>query len=168
MKTKLFLIITLISFTKLLSQEEKKIAVKDSVEITYQLLLKDHTSKKDKYILIANAVNKSNTDKFYAAPLARSNVKSHMSVSQVSSSPGFTRVKVRNSTSVFGNGASIKGEFTDLITTNNEAIYVIKKGNVYSQETSFRVVKGVTPLITNVFTKIFENLSHYDLRLTPK
>jgi hypothetical protein len=167
MKTKLFLIITLISFTKLIGQEEKKIAVKDSVEITYQLLLKGHTSKKDKYILIANAINKSNTDKFYAAPLAKNNPEGHMSTTQTGDS-GFTRLKVRNSTGIFGNGASIKGEPTYLLTTSNEAIYVIRKGNSYSQETSFRVIKGNKPLITNTFTKTFQKLSYYDLRLTPK
>lgn len=168
MKTKLFLIITLFSFTKLISQQEKRIAVKDSVEITYQLLLKGHTSKKDKYILIVNAINKSNTDKFYVTPLAKPSSINQSTVSQAGTSPGFTRVKVRNSTGMFGNGASIKGEFTGLITTNNEAIYVIRKGNIYTQETSFRVLKGTAPLITNTFTKTFNDLSNYDLRLTPK
>ncbi|MCF6182301.1 hypothetical protein [Lutibacter sp.] len=167
MKTKLFLIITLISFTKLISQQEKRIAVKDSVEITYQLLLKGHSSKKDKYILIVNAINKSNTDKFYTAPMAKSAREGHVTATQ-SGDSGFTRIKVRNSTGLFGNGASIKGEFTDLITTDNEAIYVIRKGDIYTQETSFRVLRGDIPLITNTFTKIFEDLSRYDLRLTPK
>lgn len=166
MKTKLFLIITLFIFISGFGQEEKKVGEKNGVAVTYQLLLKGQTSKKDKYLLIVNVVNNSEKDVYYKVPLIKDSKTGKLNLPYLGEQLGFTKIKVRNSKGLFGNGKSIIGEFTNLLTTDNQAVYIIKKGSIYNQETSFSTSKGVKPLVTNSFTKVLGDISEYDLMLT--
>lgn len=166
MKIKLTLIITLLFLTiKVTGQEEKKIANKDGINVTYQLILEKETKKKDKYILIVNAINEGETDLYYSVALTK-NKEGKWQLPYTPSEKGFTKIKARNSTGIFGNGQSIIGDQTKLITTGNSVIYKIKKGNIYTRETTFKVKTGVKPLITNTFTKTFKNLDDFDLKIS--
>lgn len=165
MITKLFIIVTLFLSLNIFGQEEKKLNSKDGIDISYQLIMEEEGSKKDKYILIVNAVNNSNEDLYYPVTLIK-NTSGELSLPPFNENLGFTKILVRNSTGLFGDGQSVGGEQTTFFTTKDEIIFIIKKGNVYSAETTFKVKNGAKPLITNTFTKTFNDLSTYDLKLT--
>ncbi|MDO6600020.1 hypothetical protein [Tenacibaculum sp. 1_MG-2023] len=166
MKTKITLIITLLLITlKISSQEEKALTSKDGVKITYQLLLEDEGKKKDKYILIVNAINESDIDLYYKVKLIK-NKEGKWSLPFISEQKGFTKIKVRNSTGLFGNGQSLFGEQTNLLTIDNSILYKIKKEEIYTQETTFKVKKDKKPLITNTFSKKIKPLDQFDLKIS--
>lgn len=147
------------------SQEDIKLNKKNGIEVSYQLLLSDEGKKKDQYILIANAINTTSKDFYYSVPLIKgSNGK--YTLSPFGQEKGFTKVKVRNSTGLFGDGQSIIGELTKMFTVNKHVLFVVKKGETYSEETKFKVKKGVKPLITNTFSKVFKDLSDFDLEIS--
>ena len=166
MKTRFTIIITLLLLTiKLSAQEEKVLANKNGIKITYQLLLEQKEKKKDKYILIVNAINDSESNLYYEVPLTKDN-DGQWNLPYTPEQKGFTKISVRNSTGLFGNGQSIIGDQTTLITTNNSILYEITRGEVYTQETTFKVKTGNTPLITNSFSKTFKDLETFDLKLS--
>lgn len=166
MKTKITIIIAFLLITiKVSSQEEKQLANKDGVKITYQLLLTEEGKKKDNYILIVNAINESNVDLYYTVPLIKNNT-GQWSLPYTPSEKGFTKINVRNSTGLFGDGQSLIGDQTNLFTTNNSLLFELKSGNIYSQETSFKVLKGQKPLITNTFSNTLKILSDFDLLIS--
>jgi len=147
------------------AQEEKVLGSKNGIKITYQLLLEQEGKKKDKYILIVNAINDTQSNLFYEVPLSKdTNGKWILPI--IPEQKGFTKISVRNSTGLFGNGQSIIGDQTKLLTTNNSILYEIKRGEIYTQETTFKVRKGNKPLITNLFSKTLKDLEVFDLQLS--
>jgi len=168
MNTKLFIVAVLILFSiKGFSQEEIKLAKKNGVKITYQLLLKEEGKKKDKYILIVNAVNETETDLLYKVPLSK-NDENEWELPIIPEELGFTKIKVRNSTGIFGNGQSIIGEQSQYLTSGNSRLFVIRSGEIYSHETTFKVKSGDIPLITNSFSRSFKTLNNFDLKISSK
>lgn len=160
------IIIALLFFSpKLSSQEEIKLGNKDGIKITYQLLLEDAGKRKDKYILIVNAANEGNTDLYYDVKLTKSN-EGNWELPVMPSAKGFSKVLVRNSTGLFGDGQSLIGDLTKLVTTDNSILFELKKGDIYTQETTFKVKKDVKPLITNTFSKTIKELENYDLKIS--
>ncbi len=147
------------------SQEEIELNSKDGLDVSYQLLLESEGKKKDAYILIVNAENNSGQDLYYPVTLNETPDGS-LVLPFIPESKGFTKILVRNSTGLFGDGQSIIGDPTEMITTDKEMIFVVKNGETYTQETSFKVKTGVTPLITNTFFASFKELAAFDLLLT--
>ncbi|MHB0756973.1 hypothetical protein [Polaribacter sp. M15] len=165
MKKITFIITLLLLSPKGFGQEEKKLGEKNGIKVTSQLLLEEEQKKKDKYILIVNSTNENSSDLYYEVPLVKNN-NGELSLPFTPEEQGFTKIKVRNSTGLFGNGKSIIGEQTNLFTTNNSVLFKIKKGSVLTQETTFKVKKGVKPLITNSFTKTLKYLKDFDLKIS--
>ena len=165
MKKKLFIAFVFISFV-FNAQEEKKLSSKYDVDITYSLILQEQGKKKDKYILIVNATNNSKEDLYYSVKNEKDKNVLAMN-SLMSGSYGFTKIKVRNSTGLFGDGKSIVGEKTNLITTNNNLLYLVKSGGIYTYETKFKVKKGVKPIVTNSFFKVLKTIDNFDLAISP-
>lgn len=168
MKTKLlFIIAFLLIANKVSSQEEKQLASRDGVTVSYQLILENEGKKKDSYILIVNTENTSDTDLYYNVELHKDN-NGNWALPILPEQKGFTKIKVRNSTGWFGDGQSLIGEQTDYITTNNSILFKIKKGNIYSEETDFRVKKGNKPLITNTYLRRLKKIEEFDLKISSK
>ncbi|WP_299064464.1 hypothetical protein [uncultured Polaribacter sp.] len=167
MKKITFIITLLLLSSNGFGQEEKSLGEKKGVKITYQLLLQEEQKKKDKYILIVNSNNENNSDLYYEVPLVKNN-NGELSLPFTPEEQGFTKIRVRNSTGLFGDGKSIIGEQTKLITTNNSILFKIKKGSVLTQETTFKVKKGVKPLVTNSFKKTLKELKDFDLKISPE
>lgn len=166
MKSKFTIIAALLFYTfKISAQEEKVLATKNGIKISYQLLLEKEEKKKDKYILIVNAVNETNSNLYYEIPLIKDQ-NGNWDLPYLPEESGFTKIEVRNSTGLFGNGQSIIGDQTSSMTTNNSILFEIKSGEIYSQETTFRVKTGDSPLITNSFSKTIKNLELFDLQLS--
>ncbi len=167
MKTNLLLIIVfLLSICKVSSQEEKQLANRDGINVTYQLILEEKGKKKDKYILIVNAVNTSDENLYYSIQLSKDEEGNWFIPSD--SEKGFTKIKVRNSTGLFGNGQSIRGDKTDDITTNDKILFEIKRDNIYTRETTFKVKPGEKPLITNTFIKTLKKIEDFDFKVSSK
>ncbi|WP_010232604.1 hypothetical protein [Gillisia marina] len=163
-KTTLFFTTILMTFN-CLGQEEIQLADKNDVQISYQLLLEEEGKKKDKYILIVNAINESETDLYYEVPLTE-NSQGELQLPFIPEDKGFTKILVRNSTGLFGDGQSIIGDQTDLMTTDNSLLFHVKKGEILTQETTFKVKTGVDPLITNTFNKSLKPLENFDIMVT--
>ncbi len=166
MKTKLLIIILFLSI-KSFSQDEKQIGKRNEVKINYQTILKNEGKKKDSYILIVNAENTNKENLYYAVNLTKNN-EGKWVLPYTPAEKGFTKIKVRNSTGWFGDGQSLTGDLTDYFTTDNKVLYEIKKSEVYTKETSFKVKKGKKPLITNSFSKSLMELSKFDIRISSK
>tara|TARA_R110002049_G_scaffold56399_1_gene155529 strand:+ start:387 stop:1136 length:750 start_codon:yes stop_codon:yes gene_type:complete len=165
MKKITFIITFILLSFNVLGQEEIKLGEKKGINITYQLLLQEEQKKKDKYILIVNSTNENISDLYYEVQLVKNN-SGELSLPFIQEEQGFTKIKVRNSTGLFGDGKSIIGEQTNLITTNNSILFKIKKGSVLTQETTFKVKKGVKPMITNSFNKTLKELKDFDLKIS--
>ncbi|GAA4850027.1 hypothetical protein [Algivirga pacifica] len=166
MKRILLLMGALLCTLGLSAQQETVIGTKDGIKVSYQLLLKDEGKKKDKYILIVNAVNETDQDLYYAVPLIP-DAEGNLAMPFSDEEQGFSKVRVRNSTSIFGAGRSVVGEQTELYTTNNELLFLVKKGGHYTNETTFKVEAGNKPLLTNTFTNIVKPLGAYDIKISP-
>ena len=164
---KLFLIVLVLTSYTIFSQEEKVLSVKYGVKITYQLVLEEEGGKKDKYILIVNATNNSSNDLYYPIKIETDDTVKALN-SLMTGSTGFTKIKVRNSTGWFGDGKSISGASTDFITVNNNRLYKLNAGGVYSQETTFKVRHGKKPILTNSFSKVLQKLDAFNLAITPQ
>jgi len=164
MKKITLLLFAFISAIVLKAQEEIQLASKDGIKVSYQLILEEQGKKKDKYILIVNAVNTTDNDLFYGVQLTQNDEGKW----QFNESNGFTIIKVRNATGLFGAGKAIVAEKTDFITTDNKLLFVIKKGTIYSDETTFKVAKGDKPLITNTFLKILKSFNSFDIKVNSK
>ena len=113
------------------------------------------------------AENTSDTDLYYSVELRKDNNGNWM-LPIIPDQKGFTKIKVLNSTGWFGDGQSLIGDQTDYVTTNNSLLFVIKKGNTYSEETSFKVKKGNKPIITNTFLRSLKKLQDFDLKISSK
>ena len=163
-KITLFILLLCITF-KGIAQEEIQLASKDNVDINYQLLLEEEGRKKDKYILIINAQNNNDIDLYYEVPLIRDG-NGNWQLPIIPEEKGLAKVYVRNSTGLFGDGRSIIGDQTELITTNNTLLFQFRSGDILTQEINFKVKSGVTPLLTNSFNKVLKPLEEFDLQLS--
>lgn len=163
-KITLLITFSLLTFN-CLGQKEIELADKNDVKISYQLLLEDEGKKKDSYILIVNALNESETDLYYEVALTENN-QGQLQLPFIPEEKGFTKILVRNSTGLFGDGQSIIGEQTDLITTDNSMLFHLKKGDILTQETTFKVKTGIKPLITNTFNKTLKPLEGFDIQIS--
>ena len=157
--------ITLILLTFKGLGQEIQLANKDDIKISYQLLLEEEGKKKDSYILIVNALNESDSDLYYEVSLTKNN-QGQWELPIFPEEKGFTKVLVRNSTGLFGDGQSLIGNETDLITTDNTMLFHFKKGDILTQETTFKVKTGKKPLITNTFNKVLKPLENFDLKIS--
>ncbi|WP_405293710.1 hypothetical protein [Algibacter sp. Ld11] len=161
------IILSLLLIMKVSSQDEKQIASKDGVNVSYQIILEEESKKKDKYILIVNYENVSDQDLYYEVQLTKDS-EGQLSLPIIPEEKAFTKIKVRNSTGLFGDGQSLIGDATDLITTSNTLLFELKQGDVSSQETTFKVKSGVKPLITNTYLKSIKSIDEFDLKISSK
>lgn len=166
MKT-IFTTIFLLLILKVSAQEEKQIANKDGVNISYQLILEDEGKKKDKYILIVSYENVSEANLYYEVQLTQDD-EGNLSLPIIPEEQAFTKIRVRNSTGLFGDGQSLIGDTTEFVTTNNNMLFELKKGNVSSQETTFKVKSGIKPLITNSYLRSIKPIDEFDLMISAK
>ena len=155
----------LFSSIVIVGQEEKVLATQYGIKISYQLVLEDEGNRKDDYILIVHATNTSENNLYYAVPIIEDEQAAAIA-SLMSGSTGFTKIKVRNSTGWFGDGKSLSGDKTNFVTTDKNNLYEIKKGSIYTQETSFKVKSGKKPIVTNSFIMPLQKLSDFDLEIS--
>jgi hypothetical protein len=81
---------------------------------------------------------------------------------------GFTKLKVRNAVGIFGGGQSIIGDQTKYKTTEDALLFELKRGNIYTYETTFKVKSGDKPMITNSFLKSLKTVDSFDLKASTK
>ncbi|WP_405369792.1 hypothetical protein [Nonlabens sp. Asnod2-A12] len=154
----------LFNLTQAYAQEETTLASKNGIKITYQLLLEEETKRKDKYILIVTTTNTNDQDLYYEIPMLTPDFKN--SIEMNASLANFAKIKIRNSTGMFGDGVSVTGEETTLLTTANTSLMLIRSGEMLHSETTFKVRSGKKPLITNSFTRLFKPLNEFDLQIS--
>lgn len=167
MKNNLLIVLLMTFSLQIMAQEEVLLSEKDGVRVSYQLYTEEEGKKKDSYLVIVNAVNNSDTHLYYEVPLIEVS-PGNMTLPLFPEDKGFTKIEVRNSTGLFGNGQSIIGKETDLITTGNAMLFIIEKGEILTDETSFKVKAGNQPLITNSFSKTLGTLDSFDLKIDPQ
>ncbi|WP_299148140.1 hypothetical protein [uncultured Dokdonia sp.] len=153
------------STTTIFSQEDKIVYNRDGLKISYQLILEAEGKKKDKYILLVNALNENNYDLYYDVPLYKNN-QGQWNLPLTPQERGFTKIDIRNSTGLFGNGQSIIGDQSNFFTNNHTILFNIRQGGVYTQETTFKVKSGVKPIITNSINSVLKKIDEFDLMLS--
>ncbi|KAB8153357.1 hypothetical protein EZY14_008990 [Kordia sp. TARA_039_SRF] len=152
---KITILLSLLVFVSAYSQTE--LLKSKGVEVTYQLIKEKETRNKNKFIMMVSVVNTSNEDYYYTV--------SSNANTRILQGDGFVKVKVRNSSGWLGDGKAITGEPTEYVTVDNDYLYVIKAGEMYNSETTFRIKKNREPLITGNFTKTLKTLEEFDLKV---
>ena len=147
-----------------IGQETKTLASQNGIKINYQLLLEEERNRKDKYILIVDAVNDGDEDLYYEVEV---NSATQLSQGTLLNKDlvNFSKIKIRNSTSIFDDGVSVIGELSNYVTLNNTILMVVKSRQILHSETTFRVKSDKNPLVTNSFTRIFKPLSDFDIKV---
>ena len=150
------------SFIQLFSQAPVELANIDNVKISYTLTKLESTDKKDKYLIQVTLVNSNSTPIYYAIPGI---VNADKTITMDPFNDKFAKVKIRNSTGLFGDGIGLSGDNTGLVSTNNSFIYVLHPGKIYNSETTFKVKTGELPIVTNTVKQNLNQLSYYDLQI---
>ena len=146
----------------LFSQNAIELANIDNVKITYTLTKLEAKETKDKYLIQVNLTNTNSYPIYYSVPGL---VNADKSVTMDPFSLSFAKVKIRNSTGLFGDGIGLAGDNTQMMTTTNGFIHVILPGKIYNSETTFKVKKDEVPLVTNTIKHNLNKLSNYDIRI---
>ncbi len=151
-----------LAFVNVFSQTPIELANIDNVKISYTLTKLEATDKKDKYLIQVTLVNTSSNSVYYAIPGI---VNADKTVTMDPFNDKFAKVKIRNSTGLFGDGIGLSGDNTGLITTGNGFVYVLYPGKMYNSETTFKVKSGEVPIVTNTVKQNLNQLSNYDLQI---
>ena len=162
MKKITILLFAIISTLPLTAQYKVELANYENVKVSYTLTKLEATDKKDKYLIQVVMVNNNAQPLYYSIQGSENEDKTIIENPFASS---FTRVKIRNSTGLFGDGISLNGDGTGLITTTNQFIKVIQPGKLYNTETTFKVKAGEIPIVTNTVNYTFSKLADFDLRI---
>ncbi len=152
----------LFTLLPLLAQNSVELANIDNIKVSYTLTKLEATDKKDKYLIQVVMVNNNAKPVYYAVQGSENEDKT---ITENPFASSFTRVKIRNSTGLFGDGISLNGDGTGLISTSNHFIKVIQPGKLYNTETTFKVKSGETPIITNTVNYNLSKLSDFDLKI---
>ncbi|PHR69712.1 MAG: hypothetical protein COA67_09925 [Lutibacter sp.] len=150
---RIVIIATLLLSVGAVAQEEIKVGSKYGVDINYTLLKTKEAKKKDVYLIVATATNTNDYDLYYTARKVGTAYDN-----------SFTKIKVRNATGIFSKGRSIHGNNLNVKTTEG-LLSVIKAGEIYNFENTFRVKKGVKPMITNTFIRQLKNYEDFTILL---
>lgn len=156
------LIFALIFILPILAQNTIELANFENIKVSYTLTKLEATDKKDKYLIQVVMVNNNAKPVYYAVQGSENEDKT---VTENPFASSFTRVKIRNSTGLFGDGISLNGDGTGLISTSNQFIKVIQPGKFYNTETTFKVKAGEVPIVTNTVNYSLSKISDYDLKI---
>lgn len=162
MKKLIVLAYAFLAFVGVFAQSPIELANIDNVKISYTLTKLESTDKKDKYLIQVTLVNANSNPVYYAIPGI---VNADKTVTMDPFNDKFAKVKIRNSTGLFGDGIGLSGDNTGLVTTGNGFVYVIHPGKMYNSETTFKVKTGEAPIVTNTVKQNLNQLSNYDLQI---
>lgn len=159
---KLFTLFTAILISAITFSQNTVLSNKDNVVVAYQATFLESIKKKDRFLITGTLTNNNNYDLYYSM---RTKINDK-GVRVIDGSATLARVKVQNSRTFIGNTALVSGTKTDLETTSEEVLYVIKANSTIAFETRFRIPKGAQPIVSNTFLKNLMPLSSFDLKLT--
>ena len=147
-----------------LSAQRVELNNQDGIYVSYQLTKVSEKDKKDRYVVSIRVENKNDYDVYYAVPLIK-NTNGTYDMS-VTGGKGFSFLKVRNATGLFGAGEELTGQQTKLTTNDNQVLFTIQKGQIINADREFNVKKGEKPVITNSFSKGLKKLDFFDVALS--
>lgn len=150
------------SFGSLFGQNSVEIANIDNVKIQYTLTKLESKESKEKYLIQVNVVNNNDYPMYYLLP---GYVAQDKSIMIATLNVNFAKIKVRNSTGLFGDGIGLSGDNSNMKTINNGFLFVLSPGKIYNSETTFKVKTGEEPLVTNTVNFNLNKLSNFDVKI---
>jgi len=151
-----------VSFGCLFGQNSVEIANIDNVKIQYSLTKLESKETKEKYLIQVYVVNNNNYPLYYVVPGV---VNQDKSVTMDPFSLNFSKIKIRNSTGLFGDGIGLAGDNSNMKTINNGFLFVLIPGKIYNSETTFKVKTGEDPLVTNTVRANLNKLLNFDVKI---
>lgn len=108
-------------------------------------------------------LNNSGKDYYYQAPMRFDTKKGVYKKSNTSANLALYQMKVRNASTIFqGTTINFYPDLTHYETTDNNMIYVLKKGHVYSKRSTFTLSHELTPEIGVELMKTLSDIEEYD------
>lgn len=137
----------------------------DGITVTYEVSkVSDNNDKKDKYIIVATAVNTNEYDLYYAVPMTKGTDGKYKLNSFDNKS--FCEVSSKNATGIMGflgESAKLTGEETSINTRGNEVLFRVRKGQTIRADVKFSVKIGQTPIVSNNFRMRLKRMEEFDL-----
>lgn len=148
------------------AQETYVLNNQDGIYVTYELTKLESSSKKDSYLVVVKAENRNNEDVYYGVPQYK--IGYGTSQTSAANNQAFAQSSVRNSTEFLGDYAFIplKGNITRLVTSDNQILFMLGRGNTVTSEKKFKVKTGIKPVLTNSFLVQLKPISYFDLAVS--
>ena len=151
-----------VSFGSLFGQNSVEIANIDNVKIQYSLTKLESKETKEKYLIQVNVINNNSYPMYYVVPgLVAQDKSIVIDVLNLN----FAKIKIRNSTGLFGDGIGLSGDNSNMKTINNGFLFVLMPGKIYNSETTFKVKTGEDPLVTNTVKANLNKLLNFDVKI---
>jgi hypothetical protein len=148
--------------SQIFGQNAVEIANVDNVKIQYSLTRLESKETKEKYLIQVNVVNNNNYPMYYVVPGI---VNEDKSVTMDPLNLNFAKIKIRNSTGLFGDGIGLSGDNSNMKTISNGFLFALMPGKIYNFETTFKVKTGDLPLVTNTVKSNLNKLSNFDVKI---
>lgn len=149
----------LFCFNLLNAQQKIDLSNHQGVVISYKLTKLDSSDdKKDKYQATVSAENQNDYDLFYTVQPSNP----YRFVEGDNFEKCFVKIDVTNSRLFSGGITNLQGQLTRLLLLDKGwMLYLIPKKETVSQNFTFTVSKGVTPVVTEKFIKRLNKLSAF-------
>jgi hypothetical protein len=148
--------------SQIFGQNAVEIANVDNVKIQYSLTRLESKETKEKYLIQVNVVNNNSYPMYYVVPGI---VNEDKSVTMDPLNLNFAKIKIRNSTGLFGDGIGLAGDNSNMKTISNGFLFALMPGKIYNFETTFKVKTGDLPLVTNTVKSNLNKLSNFDVKI---
>lgn len=154
--------ITLSSLTQ--AQTTAALNGQDGVIVKYELSKISDNDKKDKYIIVATAVNTNDYDLYYAVPMTKGADGKYKLNSYDNKS--FCEVRSKNAIGILGflgESAKLTGEETSINTRGNAVLFRVRKGQTIRADVRFSVKPDQLPIVSNSFRMRLKKMEEFDL-----
>ncbi len=148
--------------SQIFGQNAVELANVDNVKIQYSLTKLESKETKEKYLIQVNVVNNNSYPMYYVVPGI---VNEDKSVTMDPLNLNFAKIKIRNSTGLFGDGIGLAGDNSNMKTISNGFLFALMPGKIYNFETTFKVKTGDLPLVTNTVKSNLNKLSNFDVKI---
>ncbi len=148
--------------SQIFGQNAVELANVDNVKIQYSLTKLETKETKEKYLIQVNVVNNNSYPMYYVVPGI---VNEDKSVTMDPLNLNFAKIKIRNSTGLFGDGIGLAGDNSNMKTISNGFLFALMPGKIYNFETTFKVKTGDLPLVTNTVKSNLNKLSNFDVKI---
>lgn len=139
------------------AQETAPSVEQDGVRFSFEYSKLRAEKKWDRYLAVLTAENMNNHDLYYTG---RASTTGTYDVN-----PGFATLRLGNTTGFLSANTSVlKGPSTEHITSDNEPLFKIGKGEIITMDFKFKVKNDEKPVLFNRFTKSMKPLEYYRLK----